>query len=48
MVDDICTDVHEAWSSPELVNVLDQTVLTQALFARFGLDDFFCMALPGC
>ena len=40
MVDDICTDVHEAWSSPELVNVWDQTVLTQALFARFGLDDF--------
>ena len=40
MVDDICTDVHEAWSSPELVNVWDQRVLTQALFARFGLDDF--------
>ena len=40
MVDDICTDVHEAWGSPELVNVWDQTVVTQALFARFGLDDF--------
>ena len=40
MVDDICTDVHEAWSSPELVNVWDQRILIQALFARFGLDDF--------
>ena len=41
MVDDICTDVHEAWSEPELVNVWDETVLMQVLLARFGLDDFF-------
>ena len=40
MVDDSSTDVHEAWSSPELIHVWDQTVLNQALFARFGLDDF--------
>ena len=40
MVAHICTDVHEAWSSPELIHVWDQTVLNQALFARFGLDDF--------
>ena len=40
LVDDICTDVHEAWSSPELVNVWDPLILTEMLFARFGLDDF--------
>ena len=41
MVDNICTDVYEAWNSPELVNVWDETVLIQVLLARFGLDDFF-------
>ena len=40
LVDEICTVVHEAWSSPELVNVWDQTVLTHELLGRFGLDDF--------
>ena len=40
MVDDICTDVHEAWSSPELKDVWDPRVVTEALFARFGLYDY--------
>ena len=40
MVDTICTAVYEAWMSEDLVNVWDQTVLTEELFARFGLDDF--------
>jgi hypothetical protein len=40
MVDDICTDVNEEWSSPELVDVWDQRVVKDALFARFGLNEF--------
>ena len=40
MVDDICTDVFEAWNSPDLVNVWDPKVLTNELFARFGIDAF--------
>ena len=40
LVDDICTDVYEEWSSPELMNVWDERVVKEALFARFGLNDF--------
>jgi len=40
MVDSVCTEVHKAWSGPELKDVWDQKVLMQKLFARFGIDDF--------
>jgi hypothetical protein len=40
LVDDVCTDVYEEWSSPELMNVWDVRVVKEALFARFGLNDF--------
>ena len=41
MVDEICTDVHEAWSSPELKDVWDLEVVAKELFARFGINVFF-------
>ena len=41
LVDDICTDVYEAWMTPGLVDAYDPRVVIPAMRERFGFDDLF-------
>ena len=41
LVDDICTDVFEAWQSPELRDLWDPRVFISSMRKLFGIDDLF-------